>query len=148
MARISVKVDDFALDPAKELAEFSGDAIHGACDLFSGAVRVLNHGKQVVSVSYDAFVPLAEKTLHEICTEAAERFGEDLAIRVRHRTGELKVGEVSVAIIVHARHRGEAFNACRYVIEELKTRVPIWKKERYTDGETSWLRGHALCSGH
>ncbi|MCC7441564.1 MAG: molybdenum cofactor biosynthesis protein MoaE [Bdellovibrionales bacterium] len=121
---------------------------HGAQNLFFGAVRETNHGKRVLAVSYDAFAPLAEATLRDICGEAAGRWGEDLRFRVLHRTGRLGVGELSVAIGVSSRHREESYQASRYVIEELKKRAPIWKKEHYEGGETEWLKGHALCQGH
>ena len=118
----------------------------GAGNSFFGMVRNRNHGRDVSAVAYDAFVPLAEKTLQEICNEAFSQFGSKGSIFIRHRTGKLQVGELSVVIVVHTPHRDEAFKVCRYVIEELKVRVPIWKKEFYTDGETEWLKGHALCS--
>ena len=120
---------------------------HGGQNIFFGAVREVNHGKKVVAVSYDAFEPLAEKILAEIAAEAKSKWGSDLCILVWHRTGTLSVGQLSVAIGVSSKHRDEAYLASRYVIEEIKTRAPIWKKEHYEDGETEWLKGHALC-GH
>ena len=119
----------------------------GASNTFFGIVRNVNHGRQVEAVSYDAYVPLAEKTLIDIATESQEKWSKNSTIFIQHRTGKLKVGELSVVIIVHTPHRDESFQMCRYIIEELKVRVPIWKKEFYVDGETEWLRGHALC-GH
>lgn len=123
------------------------DSAHGAQLLFTGAVRSRNHGRDVCAVAYDAFEPLAEKVLRQICEEARERWGAGLRFIIVHRTGKLPVGELSVAIGVSAPHRDEAYQASRFVIEQLKVRVPIWKKEYYTDGETAWLKGHALC-GH
>ncbi|NLG62711.1 MAG: molybdopterin converting factor, partial [Candidatus Cloacimonetes bacterium] len=78
--------------------------------------------------------------LAEIAAEAAERAGSD-RVAVVHRTGELAVGEASVAIAVSSPHRAEAFDACRYVIEEIKKRLPVWKQERYVDGDEAWLDG-------
>ncbi len=98
-----------------------------------------------MSVSYDAFIPLAEAALREICEEARVRWGQTLAFTVLHRTGTLQIGETSVLIAVNSAHRAEAFEACRHVIEEIKVRVPIWKKETYIDGESAWLKGHELC---
>jgi molybdopterin synthase catalytic subunit len=118
----------------------------GAGSSFFGMVRNRNHGRAVSAVAYDAYVPLAEKTLQDICQEALQQFGGKGSVFIRHRTGKLLVGELSVVIVVHTPHRDEAFKICRYVIEELKVRVPIWKKEFYMDGETEWLKGHALCS--
>lgn len=141
-----VRVGPEALDPAAALAWVDGRG-NGAGTLFRGVVRERNLGKAVVAVSYDAFVPLAEKVLARICAEAGERWGQNLRIFVAHRTGRLAVGEASVVIGAGATHRDESFQAARYVIEQLKARAPIWKKEYYEDGETDWLRGHALC-GH
>ena len=118
---------------------------HGAQTFFFGAVRAENRGKMVIAVAYDAVPVLAEKILNEIAVECREQWGNDLHIRIEHRTGKLAVGELSVGIGVTSQHRDEAFLASRYIIEEIKVRVPIWKKEIYADGETEWLKGHALC---
>ena len=120
----------------------------GASNTFTGVVRNLNHGRQVSAVSYDAYIPLAEKVLKEIAAEAQEKWAKNGSVFIQHRTGKLMVGELSVMIIVHTPHRDESFQMCRYVIEQLKVRVPIWKKEFYLDGETEWLKGHELCSHH
>lgn len=143
-AFVSVKVSDEVISGDRVLAQVAASGL-GAQILFLGAVRDVNEGKPVVAVSYDAFVPMAETVLREICEEARARFGHDLRIAVQHRTGKLGVGDVSVAIAVGSVHRDEGYQASRYVIEELKKRVPIWKKEHYENGETEWLRGHALC---
>ncbi|MBU6152798.1 MAG: molybdenum cofactor biosynthesis protein MoaE [Bdellovibrionales bacterium] len=119
----------------------------GACDLFFGTVRGRNHGKDVVAVSYDAFVPLARAELRRIGEEALGAANTQGTVVIRHRTGKLAVGELSVLIAVFTPHRAQAFEACRFVIEELKKRAPIWKKEFYRDGETEWLKGHSLCGG-
>jgi molybdopterin synthase catalytic subunit len=89
---------------------------------------------------------LARKVLREISISALQRNGGKGSVLVWHRIGTLRVGEVSVLIAAHTPHRAEAFAICREVIEELKLRAPIWKKETYADGETGWLRGHSLCS--
>jgi molybdopterin synthase catalytic subunit len=124
------------------------DPAFGAFATFTGVVRNLNHGREVTAVAYDAFVPLAERVLKEICEKALRNHGGRGSIRVRHRIGTLQVGEMSTAILVCTPHRDEAFRICREVIEELKERAPIWKKEFYSDGETQWLKGHALCGSH
>jgi len=118
----------------------------GGIATFFGIVRGRNHGRDVVSVTYDVHKPVAKKVLTEIAMEAKGKFGPDLETRVVHFFGKLLVGEMSVGIAVASKHRDEAFLACRYIIEQLKTRVPIWKKEIYRDGETEWLKGHELCS--
>jgi molybdopterin synthase catalytic subunit len=83
---------------------------------------------------------MAERTLTEIASEAQDRFNPS-RIAVVHRTGELEIGEVSVAIAVSTPHRADAFDAVRHVIEELKKRLPVWKKEHYVTGEERWLEG-------
>lgn len=144
---IKVIVSDAVIDLSKVMGEKLSDRTHGACNSFVGIVREVNHGKKVVSVSYDAYEPLAIKTLNDIASEAKTKWFQESSIFIQHRTGTLSVGEVSVVILVYTKHREEAFQMCKYIIEELKVRVPIWKKETYIDGETEWLRGHALC-GH
>lgn len=119
---------------------------HGAEVLFLGVVREMNLGRRVEAVAYDAFQPLAEKTLAEITEEAKLKFNQDLRSVIFHRTGKLRVGEVSIGIAVSSCHRDEAYEASRFIIEEIKIRAPIWKKEYYVDGESEWLKGHALCS--
>lgn len=128
------------------LAEFANPA-HGAQTMFTGRVRNHNQGKVVRGVSYDAYDPLAENIFRQICEEAASRWGPDLQMTLRHRLGRLNIGDLSVAILVSSRHRDESFQACRYLIEELKHRAVIWKQEHYENGDSEWLAGHALC-GH
>jgi molybdopterin synthase catalytic subunit len=108
---------------------------------FEGVVRNINHGKPVVKLEYEAYVPLAKKELARVCAEAAAKF--DLRfVRAIHREGSLAIGEPAVVVQVLSRHRTEAFDGCRYVIDQLKARVPIWKKEHYADGSTEWTRCH------
>src|SRR5687767_7932726 len=89
---------------------------------------------------YEAYQAMAEEELAAIAGEAAERLGTD-RIAVVHRVGELRVGDVSVAIAVSSAHRAEAYDASRYVIEEIKKRLPVWKHEHYTDGRSKWVEG-------
>ncbi len=117
---------------------------HGAQLVFWGVVREQNEGRRVLSVTYDAHAPLAEKTFREIAEEACARWGEDLRVVVLHRTGRLEIGEASVVIGVASAHRDEAYQASRYLIEQLKVRSPIWKQEHYLDGDSEWLAGHVL----
>ena len=114
----------------------------GAVLLFCGIVREVNDHRPVARLSYDAYAPMAIMTLGEIVDEARQRWGTG-EIAVHHRTGTLEIGEVSVAIAVASPHRDAAYGASRYVIEELKHRVPIWKHEHYADGESEWLAGTA-----
>jgi len=109
----------------------------GGRSLFIGAVRDANLGKAVRGVEYEAFVPMAERVLDTIAREALERFDVE-RVCVHHRVGALAIGDLAVIVGVGAKHRGPAFDACRYVIDELKGRAPIWKKEHYGDG-ASWI---------
>ena len=131
----------------EEVSALLTDRACGAQLIFTGVVRELNQGKTVTAVSYDAFIPLTEKTLREICIEAQEKWGHSVSIVLWHRLGRVEVGETSVAIGVSSVHRDEAYRASRQVIEELKHRAPIWKQEHYEQGDSQWLQGHALC-GH
>ena len=137
-------VTEKQINPSEVFA-LTSNFSHGAQNFFFGAVRAKNLGRTVVAVAYDAFVPFAEVTIFEIAGEARTKWGDSLKICVIHRTGKLKVGELSVAIGVSSPHRDESYRASRYIIEQIKQRAPIWKKEFYENGETEWLKGHALC---
>lgn len=115
------------------------DAGHGASVLFLGTVRDHNDGRPVRGMRYDAYVAMAERVLAEIVDEAEE--ARECRVAAVHRTGELVIGEVSVAIAVASAHRADAFDACRYVIEELKQRLPVWKHEHYVGGGSEWVAG-------
>lgn len=108
--------------------------------LFTGVVRNHNEGRDVGHLDYHAYPEMAEQTLREIAAEAREKYAVG-TISVIHRIGRLEIGEVSVAIAVASPHRGDAFGASRYVIEELKKRVPIWKREGYMEGTSEWVQG-------
>ena len=116
-------------------------ASDGAALLFVGVVRDHNEGKSVGHLDYKAYPEMAERVLREIVAEAAEQW-ETGSMAVVHRVGRLEIGEASVAIAVAAPHRGDAYAASRYIIEELKKRVPVWKREGYLDGESEWLMGN------
>lgn len=115
-------------------------AADGAVLLFCGIVRETNDGRPVAGLEYEAYAPMAEAVLREIASEARSRW-ETGNIAVVHRTGALYIGEISVAIAVASPHREAAYTASRYIIEELKRRVPVWKHEHYLDGEANWLAG-------
>ncbi len=120
------------------LKQLLGDPGAGACVVFEGWVRNLNDGQPVRSLEYESYPALAEKEGLRILTEAAEKFAISAACCV-HRTGHLQIGELAVWTGVSSPHRGAAFEACRYIIDETKARVPIWKKEHYTGGATAWI---------
>lgn len=105
---------------------------------FEGWVRDHHDGRQVLGLRYEAYEALAISEGRRIVTEAAARFPLTGVLCV-HRTGELAVGELAVWVGAAAAHRDAAFAACRYVIDQVKARVPIWKHERYADGEADWL---------
>ena len=133
------------LSPA-DAADFVADAAHGAADMFIGTVRNHNLGKSVKGVSYDVFDELTLQTFRELCMEARDRWGKSLNIFVEHFKGRLDIGGISILIAVSSPHRDESFKACRFIIEEIKHRAPIWKQEHYIDGDSEWVQGHALCS--
>jgi molybdopterin/thiamine biosynthesis adenylyltransferase/molybdopterin synthase catalytic subunit/rhodanese-related sulfurtransferase len=114
------------------------DATCGGYASFEGWVRDHNEGRQVRRLEYEAFEALAVSEGERIVAEAVRRFGVTHAACV-HRVGNLGLGEIAVWVGVSARHRGEAFAACRYIIDEVKHRVPIWKKELYVDGDSGWV---------
>lgn len=110
----------------------------GACVTFEGWVRNHNEGRPVLRLDYQAYAALAEQEGEAILAEAAGRFAIRAA-RCLHRVGRLEIGDMAVWVGVSADHRGAAFDACRWIIDEIKQRVPIWKNEHYADGESGWL---------
>ncbi|GAC1515506.1 MAG: molybdenum cofactor biosynthesis protein MoaE [Gemmatimonadaceae bacterium] len=124
------------LDPGAILAEVTAPST-GATVVFVGSVREMNDGRSVVGIEYSAYGAMAEKELVAIACEAAARFGTDHVV-VEHRVGTLAVSDASVVIAVAHPRRTHAFDAARYVIEEIKRRVPIWKREHYADGTREW----------
>jgi molybdopterin synthase catalytic subunit len=109
----------------------------GALASFLGLVRNHQDGRRVVGLDYSAYGPMAEAVSQEIALEAEARW--DVSVALQHRIGKLAVGDTAVAVVAASAHRDEAFLACRYVIEEVKRRVPIWKKEYYADGSVVWV---------
>lgn len=144
MGLTEVGVVDAPIDVPGWLARGLTSA-HGAQAMFVGVVRDENGGRQVNAVSYDAFEPLTLQVFRELCAEARARWGEAVSCVVVHRRGRLAVGEASVLVAACAPHRAESFEACRYLIEQLKVRAPVWKQEHYVDGDSEWLKGHELC---
>ena len=112
----------------------------GALVVFGGTVRLNNAGREVESMDYSAYGPLAARTLADIEAETTDRFDAH-ACRIQHRTGRLGLGEVSVYVVVRAVHRDAAFAAARHALEELKARVAVWKNEFYADGSSAYLEG-------
>ncbi len=129
------------IDPAQVLSLIGADQ-DGATLLFLGVVRNHNDGRSVGGVRYESYEEMAAQVLSDIVEEASGAADTD-RIAALHRIGELEVGEVSVAIAVSTPHRAEAYEASRYIIEEIKKRLPVWKKERYSDGAEEWVEGRA-----
>ena len=126
-----------ALDPA-QLREEVLDCASGAYVGFEGWVRNHNEGRKVNGLEYEAYAELGLKEGERIVADAMSRFGVTKA-RCVHRLGKLEIGDLAVCVGVSSPHRGEAFAACRYIIDEVKHRVPIWKKEQYIDGDSGWV---------
>jgi molybdopterin synthase catalytic subunit len=117
----------------------------GAVVLFLGTVR--GEGpRQVKSIFYECYVPMAEKKLEEIESDLKRKWpvGE---VRIVHRIGIVRAGQVSVAVAVSTTHRAQAFEACRHAMDRIKHEVPIWKKERSSDGADTWVEGEPMRSG-
>ena len=132
------------LDTAALQRELRDDSCGGFA-AFEGWVRNHNEGHAVTRLEYEAFVELADKEGARIVAEAARRFGVTRAACV-HRVGSLAIGDVAVWVGVSAAHRDEAFRACRFIIDEVKHRVPIWKKEHYVNGDSGWVNCER-CAG-
>jgi molybdopterin synthase catalytic subunit len=109
----------------------------GGTTVFVGAVREQADGRPVTGLGYSAH-PAVEGVLREVATEVAARDGV-IALAAVHRVGDLVVGDLAVVVAVSCTHRGEAFDACRALIDELKARVPIWKHQTFADGEQEWV---------
>ncbi len=127
------------IDPEDIMSRVRSDA-DGAIVLFCGVVRDHDAGRAVVGLRYEAHEAMAREKLEQISADVASQV-EIGDIAVVHRVGELSVGEISVAIAVAAPHRDAAYKASREVIERLKREVPVWKRERYADGDEAWLDG-------
>ena len=134
-------------------APIDQQAIHRACQAqecgaycsFEGWVRNHHKGKSVKALSYESYQELAEKEGNLIIQEALEKFDIQHA-HATHRVGDLSIGDMAVGIGVSSAHRQASFDACSYLIEQIKGRVPIWKNEHYTDGSTDWVACH--CGSH
>lgn len=110
----------------------------GAYVQFEGWIRNLNEGRGVNRLEYEVYEPLAKQEGQRIIDEAIEKFGLTQAVCI-HRSGLLELGDCAVIAAATSPHRDEAFRGCRYIIDEIKVRLPIWKREHYADGETGWV---------
>jgi molybdopterin synthase catalytic subunit len=135
--------DSFAITFAplslEEIYAQAGDPGNGAVVLMSGMVRDNTDGRSVKYLEYQAYAPMALQVFRQIAAEIRHRWSDVTRIAIHHRTGRLTVGEISVLVAVGCPHRLEAFEACRYAIDTLKHNAPIWKKEHWADGSSSWV---------
>jgi molybdopterin synthase catalytic subunit len=137
--RFAIGPAPLALEPLVSAVASDSDGVDGAITTFLGLVRNHNQGRRVHYLEYEAYEPLALKAFARIDEEVRQRW-PGMRIALHHRTGRLGIGEASVAIVAASPHRGDAFAACRYVIERVKQIVPVWKRE-YFDGGDVWVEG-------
>ena len=133
------------IDPAVLARSLANPAAGGFC-AFEGWVRNENEGHEVERLEYEAYDPLAVVEGEKVLAEAREKF-PCLDARCVHRVGLLEIGECAVWIGVASAHRDEAFKACRYIIDQIKVRLPIWKKEHYANGDSGWVNCER-CAAH
>ena len=135
--------DSFAITLApllpEEIYTAAQDLSNGAVVLMSGVVRNQTDGKAVVALEYQAYEPMALQVFYQIATHIRHQWSNVNRVVIHHRIGKLRVGEISVLVAVGSPHRGEAFAACQYAIDTLKHQAPIWKKEYWQDGSSSWV---------
>lgn len=122
-----------------EVYTLADDAANGAIVVMSGMVRNNTDGKAVVALEYQAYEPMALRVFQQIAAEIRQQWVDVSHVIIHHRVGKLAIGEISVLVAVGCPHRAEAFAACQYAIDTLKHNAPIWKKEHWQDGSTSWV---------
>lgn len=135
--RVATRITTDSIDDFAPFAEGSTSA-DGAVLVFQGRVRETNEGRAVSHLDYEAYGEMAERELASICHAAIERFKIG-SVRAAHRVGELALTEVSIAIGVSAPHRDACYEASRWIIEEVKARLPVWKHEHFRDGTSHWV---------
>jgi len=142
---IEFRISENSFEPETERGRIAEPSCGGYVS-FEGWVRDCNEGQQVLRLEYQAYEALALKEGRRIMAEASKRFPIANACCI-HRVGELEIGDLAVWVGVSAGHRDEAFKACRYIIDEIKHRVPVWKKEHYASGDSGWVNCEA-CANH
>ena len=126
---------------------FISSSKFGASIFFTGTVRDVNENKKVTGITYDAHDEMVIKSFEEIYQEASEKLKiTDKAVFIEHTKGYLSLGDISILIAVACKHRDQAYVLSRYIIEEIKKRSPIWKKEHYEDQTTEWLKGKSIIN--
>ena len=135
--------DNFAITFAPlslpEVYNLADHPANGAIVVMSGTVRNQTDGIPVTSLEYQAYEPMAMRVFYQIAAEIRNKWTDTNRVVIHHRTGHLKIGEISVLVAVGCPHRSEAFEACRYAIDTLKHNAPIWKKEHNRDGSSNWV---------
>jgi len=135
--------DDFAIAFAplslEQAYQQADDGANGAIALFSGTVRNQTDGAPVVALEYQAYEPMALEVFKQIAGQIRRQWPDITHVVIHHRTGKLTVGEISVLVAIGSPHRAEAFAACQFAIDTLKHNAPIWKKEHWENGTTSWV---------
>ena len=127
--------------------KFISSSKFGASIFFTGTVRDVNENKKVTGITYDAHDEMVIKSFEEIYQEASEKLKiTDKAVFIEHTKGYLSLGDISILIAVACKHRDQAYVLSRYIIEEIKKRSPIWKKEHYEDQTTEWLKGKSIIN--
>ena len=128
-----------------EAENFVSSSKFGASIFFTGTVRNQNNNQSVTGITYDSHDELVKKSFEDIYNEADQKLNiNDKAVFIEHAKGYLSLGEISIIIAVACKHREEAYILSRYIIEEIKKRSPIWKKEHYDNNESSWLKGNPI----
>mgnify|MGYP001140615220 FL=1 len=128
-----------------EAENFVSSSKFGASIFFTGTVRNQNNNQSVTGITYDSHDELVKKSFEDIYNEADQKLNiNDKAVFIEHAKGYLNLGEISIIIAVACKHREEAYILSRYIIEEIKKRSPIWKKEHYDNNESSWLKGNPI----
>ena len=127
--------------------KFISSSKFGASVFFTGTVRDVNENKKVIGITYDAHDEMVIKSFKEIYQETSEKLKIiDKAVFIEHTKGYLGLGDISILIAVACKHRDQAYVLSRYIIEEIKKRSPIWKKEHYEDQSTEWLKGKSIIN--
>ena len=127
--------------------KFIKDSKFGASIYFLGTVRNINDNKKVTGITYDSHDEMVLKSFEEIFNDANQKLDiKDKAVFIEHAKGYLNLGEISIIIAVACKHRDQAYVLSRYIIEEIKKRSPIWKKEHYENDESEWLKGNPIAN--
>ncbi len=146
---LHTKIVDFKKEKilTSNAEKFIKDSKFGASIYFLGTVRNINDNKTVTGITYDSHDEMVIKSFKEIYNEADQKLNiKDKAVFIEHAKGYLELGEISIIIAVACKHRDQAYVLSRYIIEEIKKRSPIWKKEHYENEESEWLKGNPIAN--